>query len=178
LLNRKIQPQISATSAGKIVTDYKWGIVMEVPFNEAPNFVQGKQYQIKLEELENEKISAKLQRTIVEVGNDTVILIFICSDMPIGFRYTRYQNVSVVIGETEGYRLPISAVRKLNGITGVYVLKGRVVEFREIAPVLISDGAVLVDSSAQPTGDYSMLNRYDIVVVRGKELQVDKIINE
>ena len=178
LLSRKVQPQISPTSAGKIVTDYKWGIVMEIPFQDAQSFVQGKQYQVKMEELGDTHISVKLQRTIVELGSDTVILIFVCTDMPLGFSYTRYQSVSVVIGETEGFRLPITAIRQLNGITGVYILKGRVVEFREVSPVLMVDGAVLVSSSAEPTGKYSMLNRYDTVIVRGKELQIGKIISE
>ena len=120
----------------------------------------------------------KLQRSIIEFGSDTVILIFVCTDMPLGFSYTRYQSVSIVIGETTGFRLPITAIRQLNGVTGVYVLKGRVVEFREISPVLMTDGAVLVDSSAKPTGDYLMLNQYDTVIVRGKELQIGKIISE
>jgi hypothetical protein len=178
LLRREVEPQISATSAGKIVTDYKWGIVMEIPFHDAQNFSEGKQYQVMLEELGDEKITVKLQRSIVEYGSDTVVLVFVCTDMPIGFNYTRYQNVSVVIGETKGFRLPITSIRELDGVTGVYVLKGRVVEFREIAPVLMTDGAILVDSTAEPTSKHKMLNQYDTVIVRGKELQIGKIISE
>ena len=178
LLNRQVEPQVSASSAGKIVTDYKWAIVMEVSFNDAQNFSQGSNYQLMPEELGTEKITMTLQRSIMEYGSDTVILVFVCSEMPVGFQYTRYQRVSVVIGETEGYRLPISALRQLNGITGVYVLRGSVVEFREIVPVMMTDGAVLVEATAEPTGDYPVLSFYDTVIVRGKELYVGKIIGQ
>ena len=178
LLNREVEPQISPSSAGKIVTDYKWAIVIEVPFNDAQNFVQGNTYQVKLEELGEEKITMNLQRSIIEYGSDTVLLVFSCTDMPIGFNYSRYQNVSVIIGETKGFRLPVSAIRQLNGITGVYVMRGSVVEFREISPVIMVNGAVLVDSSATPTGEYPMLDFYDVVIVRGKELHVGKIISQ
>jgi hypothetical protein len=178
LLARKSQPQISASSAGKIVTNYKWAIVMEIPFNQAQGFSEGNQYPIMLEDSADEKITMKLQKSIIEYGSDTVVMIFTCTDMPVGLNYTRYQSVSVVIGETQGFRLPVTALRQLDGVTGVYVLRGCVVEFREIVPVMMTDGAILVDSTAEPSGKYPVLSFYDMVIVRGKELYVGKIINQ
>ena len=66
----------------------------------------------------------------------------------------------------------------LDGVTGVYVLKGSVVEFREVSPIAMSDGTILVDAEAESTGKYSALKYYDILVVRGKELYVGKIVEQ
>ena len=178
LLAHKSEPHISASSAGKIVTNYKWAIVMEIPFAQAQGFTEGNQYPVILEDSADEKITMKLHKSIIEYGSDTVVMIFTCTDMPVSLNYTRYQSVSVVIGETQGFRLPVTALRQLDGITGVYVLRGSVVEFREIAPVMMTDGAILVDSTAEPSGEYPVLSFYDMVIVRGKELYVGKIINQ
>ncbi len=178
LLAHESKPQISPSSAGKIVSNYKWAIVMEVPFTEAQLFSEGSQYPIILEELSEEKITMKLHKSIIEYGSDTALLIFTCTDMPVGLNYTRYQNVSVVVGETQGFRLPVTALRQIDGVTGVYVLRGCVVEFRQIVPVMMTDGAILVDSTAESSGKYPVLSFYDMVIVRGKELYVGKIINQ
>ncbi len=178
LLNRETEPEETHGTAGKIVTDYKWCVMMEIPVSSARELAEGRQYSVGFSELGDETLSMNLDRLIMEYGSDTAILIFSCTEMPADFSYTRYQSVSVVIGETDGYRIPVGSLRELNGITGVYVMRGSVVEFREIAPVLLSDGAVLVDANAEPTGEYPMLGYYDIVIVRGKNLYVGKIVDQ
>lgn len=177
-LHRKIKPTEVAGNAGKIVTDYTWCVVVEIPFGAVKDLSEGKQYAVGLTELDNQKLQMKLDRLTVEYGSDTALAVFSCTEMPAGFSYTRYQTVSIVVGETDGYRIPVGALRSLNGITGVYVLRGSVVEFREISPVLLTNGSVLVRSDAEPTGDYPMLNFYDVIIVRGKELYVGKIVDQ
>ena len=49
-------------------------------------------------------------------------------------------------------------------------------EFREVSPIVLSDGTVLADALAEPTGKYQTLQYYDLLIVRGKELYVDKIV--
>lgn len=178
LFSGETVPQEMNGTAGKIVTDYTWGIVMEVPFTSSQQLSEGRVYPVLLPELGDRSVQMKLDRLLVEYGADTSLLVFTCTEMPSGFSYTRFQSVSIVLSETDGFRLPVSALRQLNGVTGVYILRGSVVEFREISPIVLSEGAVLVDSSAEPTGDFPMLAYYDTVIVRGKELYVGKIIDQ
>ena len=114
----------------------------------------------------------------MEYGSDTAIVVLSAEEMPRDFSYVRYQTLSITLNQTKGYRVPVSALRNLDGVTGVYVLRGSVVEFREVSPVLLSDGAVLVDAHAEPTGKHQMLSFYDTVIVRGKELYVGKIVDQ
>ena len=178
LLNRETEPLETNATAGKIVTDYTWCAVTEIPAVSARQLSQGSTYTVSFAESGNARVQMRLDRMIVEYGSETAILILSCVEMPENFSYTRYQSISIVWGSNGGYRIPVSALRNMNGITGVYVLRGSVVEFREVAPVLLSDGAVLVDSSANQSGEFPMLSYYDTVIVRGKELYVGKIVEQ
>ncbi len=178
VLRREISPIEVTGTAGKIVTDYAWCVVVELPFTSAKDLNEGKSYAVGFTELGDEKINMQLTRLTVEYGSDTALAIFLCTEMPADFTYTRYQTVSIVLNEADGYRIPVGALRQRDGVTGVYVLRGSVVEFREISPVLLYNGSVLADSTAEPTGEYPMLNYYDVIIVRGKELYVGKIVDQ
>lgn len=178
ILHRKVKPNEVSGNAGKIVTDYTWCVVVELPFSSAKDLSEGKTYSVGFTESGEQQIEMQLTRLTVEYGSDTALAVFTCTEMPDGFTYTRYQTVTIVLGEADGYRIPVGALRQQNGITGVYVLRGSVVEFREISPILLHNGSVLVDSSAEPTGDYPMLNYYDVIIIRGKELYVGKIVDQ
>ncbi len=178
LLTRQVTPEKTDATAGKIVTDYTWCAVTEIPVESARKLSQGSRYTVRFSESADTAVEMKLDRLIMEYGSDSAIVILSCTTMPAGFAYTRYQTITIQWGSTNGYRIPVGALRNVDGITGVYVLRGSVVEFREVSPVLLSDGAVLVDADAQPTGDYPMLSFYDTVIVRGKELYVGKIVDQ
>ena len=178
LLEKKLEPQDLSGTVGKIVTDYVWSVVIKLPFTKAQALATGKNYSVMLSGLADSCLSMKLERKVTEYESEDVYLIFTCTQQPVGFAYSRYQTVSVVIGNAEGFRIPVGALRVLDGVTGVYVLKGSVVEFREVSPIAMSDGTILVDAEAESTGKYSALKYYDILVVRGKELYVGKIVEQ
>lgn len=178
LLNKKIQPQNSDGTSGKIVTDYTWCVVIKLPFQQAQALAEGKKYTVIVSGLSGAGLTMKLDRAVHEYETDSKILIFSCNEQPAGFSYSRYQSVSVVTDTIEGYQIPVGALRQLNGITGVYVQRGSVIEFREVSPIVWGDGTVLADSKATPTGEYPMLNYYDRLVIRGKELYVGKIVHQ
>ena len=178
LLDHQKKPASTAATAGKIVTDYRWSAVIEIPMTAARPLVQGNLYQVDFAESADVRVEMRIDRMVMEYGKDSALIVLSAEEMPQDFSYVRYQTLSIVLNQTKGYRIPVSALRNLDGVTGVYVLRGSVVEFREVSPVLLADGAVLVDAKATPTGEYEMLSIYDIVIVRGKELYVGKIVDQ
>lgn len=178
LLAKQKAPQDTAGTAGKIITDYTWCVVMKLPFKDAQALSEGKTYPVLVSGTGDTRLTMKLERTIPEYEKDSTLLIFSCNQQPQGFAYSRYQKVSVVLSNAEGYRIPVGALRMLDGVTGVYVLRGSVIEFREVAPIHLTDGTVLADASASPTGKYAMLDYYDVLIVRGKELYVGRIVHQ
>ena len=178
LLDKKLEPLGTEGTAGKIVTDYTWCVVMKLPFQQAQALSEGKHYPVMVSGLGETRLTMKLERAVHEYETDSKVLVFSCAEQPAGFDYSRYQTVSVVLNTVEGYQIPVGALRRLNGISGVYVQRGSVIEFREVSPILLGDGTVLADSTAQPTGEFPMLAYYDRLVVRGKELYVGKIVHQ
>lgn len=177
LLQKEKEPVQTESKAGKVVTDYTWYLVCELPAEQVRGMSESKAYTLYFESESDRAVTMTLARLVYEYGNDRSVLVFRSENMPEGFSYTRYQTVTIVRERFDGYRVPISAVRSLNGICGVYVLRGSIVEFREIKPVDVQDGMVTVDAQAKATGDYKMLQYYDRIIVRGKELYVGKIID-
>ena len=70
-------------------------------------------------------------------------MIFECEDVREGFDFTRSQSVTVVTSETTGFKVPISAVRIVDGIEGVYIIDEIKVGFRRIDVIDESGGFYL-----------------------------------
>lgn len=170
-------PELSEHTVGKIVTDYNWYLVCQLPVEQTRGMSESKRYTLHFDGENGRTLTMQLARLVYEYGNDKSVLVFQSEEMPEGFTYTRFQTVTIEQEQFSGYRVPISAVRSLDGISGVYVLRGSIVEFREISPVNVQDGVVTVDADAEATGKYKMLQYYDRIIVKGKDLYVGKIID-
>lgn len=177
LLDRSLEPTQNNNAVGKIVTDHNWYLICVLPLEEVRGMSESQRYNICFGGENDRVINMQLDRLVYEFGNEKSVLVFRSSDMPEDFSYTRFQTVTIEQEGFNGYRVPISAVRSLDGVSGVYVLRGSLVEFREISPINVQDGMVTVDADAEPSGAYSTLQYYDRIIVRGKELYVGRIID-
>lgn len=177
VLHREKQPAATTGAIGKVVTDYNWYLICELPVEQARGMNESKSYTLSFSGENGRSVPMTLARLVYEYGNDKCVLVFQSTEMIEGFGYTRYQTVTIVQESFDGYRVPVSALRNLDGICGVYVLRGSIVEFREVRPVNVQDGIVTVDAEAEPTGEYKMLEYYDLIIVKGKELYVGRIID-
>ncbi len=163
---------------GKLVTDYLWYSACEVSASELHNFETGKYYDIKFPHNEGTTINMCLYRILTDVGADTAILIFRTDILPENFSYLRNQTIQIVNNSYTGYRVPISSVRIVNGVEGVYILRGSKVEFRKIEILFEYDGYFIVkerDESAEDKNEW--LAKNDFVIVKGKGLYDGKIVN-
>lgn len=163
---------------GKLVTDYLWYSACEVSASDLHNFETGKYYEIKFPHNEGTAINMYLYRILTEVGADTAILIFRTDVLLTDFSYLRNQTVQIVTKSYTGYRIPISTVRIVNGVEGVYILRGSKIEFRKIKILFEYDGYFIVqerDESAEDKSDW--LAKNDFVIVKGKGLYDGKIVN-
>lgn len=177
VLDGSQKPAMPENAVGKVVTDYGWYLVCELSAEQVRGMSESKSYTLHFDGEGNRTITMELARLVYEYGNDRSVLVFYSSNMPDGFGYTRYQTITIEQEAFNGYRVPVSAIRTLDGVSGVYVLRGSIVEFREISPVSVQDGMVVVDADAEATGKYKMLQYYDRIIVKGKDLYVGRIID-
>ena len=167
----------SDTSGGrcKLVTDYNWYIVAPIERGELENFVSGKRYDVRFSD---GTINMKLVKTVSSSESEEAYLIFTYDKDPDGFEISRKPPVEIIYKESSGFMIPVSALRQLDGYTGVYAMHGSVVKFRRVS-VIESDGTYTVcDPDFAPAeGAYKSLKFYDKIITKGKDLYDGKIIN-
>ncbi len=174
------RPDISITGAvGKIATDFEWQIVTETTRESLRSFTAGNFYNVLFPYNNDRVLRMKLARTVVTPGTDRVLLIFETTLIPEDFSFRRMQPVEVIRSSHKGYRVPISAVRLVDGVQGVYILVGNVVEFRQI-DILLEMDSFYIAAQRDPVNDpdyYLKLNLYDVIITGGKNLYAGKMIS-
>ena len=104
----------------------------------------------------------------------------------------RLEDVELVFKTIKGYKIPGSAVREVNGVKGVYILRASLVNFREINIVLTTEDYVITADPVPPdTSDMTPeqkeealaalpeneVEQYDEIIVKGKDLYDGKTIS-
>lgn len=163
---------------GKLVTDYVWSIACEADGEQLRQFSQSDSYQIRFPYNGDAVLSMTLKRVLPDRENERAVLVFETNVMPENFNYLRMQAVQVVRSEYKGYRVPLSAVRVVNGVQGVYIRVGNYIRFRKIKTVFETDGVLLVapyDSERENAAEY--LSEGDLIITKGKNLYDGKAIS-
>lgn len=164
-------------AVGKLVTGYTWYIAVPVRKEKLPQYEVGKKYNVSFPYNYDKTISMTLERSVTETGSSDGVLVFSATELPEDFNYLRNQNVVIEKSGVTGYRIPVSALRMVDGKQGVYILYGSTVYFRRVEVLFEKDGYFIVaerDLSREDASDY--LGTYDMVIVRGKDLYDGKII--
>ena len=167
----------STVSVGKIVTDYRWYLSCPVSKKEAAELVDGQTYAVTFPYNGNKVINMKLYSVIPALPGDGAILVFVTGTIPENFDYTRMQPVQIGTVEYSGFRVPVSAVRVIDGYEGVYILDQVTVQFRRIHIVYEGDGYYIC-TGGEPEEDakYSWIQMNDVIITEGINLYVGKVI--
>ena len=104
------------------------------------------------------------------------ILIFECNRLPENFSLDRCQNAQIELSSVEGIYVPLSAMERVNGITGVYVLRGSVVYFRKVDIIYNGADFCLVAKRGEPAEGYSYLGTNELIIMNGKNLFDGRIL--
>ena len=89
------------------------------------------------------------------------------------------QTVRFPTAEYTGFQIPVSAVRVVDGITGVYVLDGSTVAFRPISSLVVTDGYYIVETNpdADPPEGYQWLAQHENLIIEGRALYHGKVLS-
>lgn len=177
-------------SVGKLVTSYLWHLALPVEVSYTYSLSEGNVYKAIFPYNYNEELSLTLEKIISTTGDDRAVLIFSTGEMPKDFDYLRSQAVKIIIAENRGYRVPVSAVRIIDDIKGVYTLHGSTVVFKRINILMESDGYYIVsekdnmppeetmpDTSSntnepeEEKKSFGYLKLYDQIIISGKDLE-------
>lgn len=157
---------------GKIVNDYKWYIVATIPLSDSMFYKNGDTVKLEIEAAD-QTVTATVERVNFSKDSDTAAIVLSCNEMSSELASMRSGKMVIIKDEYSGLRVSAKAVRRVDGISGVYVVSGIEIKFVAIEILYSNDEYAICKLN---TSDESQLRLYDEVVVKGRGLYDGKII--
>ncbi len=170
-------PVSDSKAAGKIVTDSAWFLVCTLEREYLDVYENTKSCTVYFRAGEEYRLDMEVYK-ILE-GDERFAIILTTREMPSGFDFSRMQTVRFPTAEYTGFQIPVSAVRVVDGITGVYVLDGSTVAFRPISSLVVTDGYYIVETNpdADPPEGYEWLTLHENLIIEGRALYHGKVLS-
>lgn len=167
------EPQaIASDVVGRVVSSFKWYIVCSVDTDKTVNLSYDEQIYVNLPYRGVEKLPVTLHKIGDRTGEKT-LLILSCDLMNDSVSDIRIEDVQIITGEYSGYKISNSAIRTVDGVKGVYVVRGNLLGFRKINVLYSTDTFTIVNN---PEGESDYIKLYDKVVTEGVELYDNKLV--
>ena len=157
----------------KIVSDYQWYIAVQMPFDESLNLKTGSKLTLMTELVSSPELSVTVQSVNKESVGENAVVVFSCDTMNTELAALRFLDLTVVYSQHEGLKVDNRAIRKVNGVTGVYVVLASQVHFVPINVLWSGENFSIVEKQAS---NDKVLRLYDEIIVKGKNLHDGKII--
>ena len=170
----------NSDSLGKVITEFLWYLVCNVPDSQIDGIKVGNSYKIGFSEISGNDIKMKVI-AMNQNDNGYTTVIFESNEMSNDIATLRISDIKIRAEEYTGYGISIKAVRTIkeekDGVetstVGVYVKLGSVVRFRKIDIVYSDDNVILAYSKP---GEKGYIARYDEVITEGTDLYDGKIV--
>ena len=170
------EPKIDSAVYGKLADTTVWNFVVPISQKKAAALDDGKEYRLTFKENNNTTLIMTLKKRIEANSRQQTILVFECNRLPENFLLSRCQNADIEVSSIDGIYVPLSAMERVDGILGVYVLRGSVVHFRKIDVIYHGSDYCLVAKSGEGEGSYAYLETNELIITNGKNLFDGRIL--
>ncbi len=172
------EPIPPANAFGKLVCNYDWYLLATVSTEEATRFKIGETRKIIFGKDTANTVSVTVH-SINSSNDGKSAIVFICNQMNGQFAGMRIEEAQIVLKDYNGYKVNSSAIRVIDGVTGVYILRGNVVSFRKIGTLYSQDDYVIAEiiENTSTTKEPFNIELFDEVILGGKDLYEGKIVN-
>jgi len=174
-VTKAIQSKPSAVSenvAGRIVPSFNWYMLCVVDTADTVNLTADKELFVNFPYAGIEKLPVKLYKVGDHSGDRTMVILS-CDLMNDSLADLRIEQMEIVTRQYTGLKVPNSAIRTVDGIKGVYVVSGTILEFKKIHVVFSDENYTIVDNPDQAS---DFIRLYDKVVTKGVELYDYKLV--
>ncbi len=147
---------------GKVFSDYSWKMVGII---NTPDkyFVNQK---ITLAFVSTNTRHKVVVESITATGNgNEAIIVLRCDELNSDIAATRVAEVELIFSEHSGIKVSRSAIRFVNGVKGVYVIEGELIQFKKLDVIYEGDDYVI----SKNTSNSEYLNLYDKVLLEPLE---------
>ena len=183
----KKEPSVPENAIGKIIGQHVWFFVCNMSLTDASVLKNGHQVTVDFPK-ENLYDIPMSVHAVSERAGDQVAVIFKCTQMNEAISKLRMETAEITVNSYEGFRISNDLLTKNDGgLTGVYVLSGKRVEFKPIRILFHGDGYVIATAAVyylengeidtENTPLLPQLENYDQLIVKGKNLYDGKVIS-
>lgn len=165
-----INPSTDAPNGyvGTIVSGFSWLGAFKVPSNYDINV--GDYIKIRLPEISEKTMYVTVTALSNPKDGEKVVTISTDNDLDV-LTESRIQTIEIIDKTYEGLRVTKDAIKTVDNKTGVFVLKGQILEFTEIEILYSAPDYVIIDAA-----DGYKLYPNDDVVISGKNLYDGKVV--
>ena len=169
----KSKPQDAGSDViGRTVSSFKWYIACVVDSEKTVDITNDKKIYLNFPESGIEKLSVKIHKIGDRTEKETVV-IFSCDEMNESLSDFRIEKIEIITDEYSGYKISNSSIRTVDGVQGVYIVRGNLMGFRKIKIIYTTDDYSIVNNPDNASG---YIKLYDKVVTEGVDLYDNKLI--
>lgn len=166
-------PGYQGGAIGRIVKDFRWSFVANVPNETAQRFAQGGTVEVDFGLQDTGPINAIVEKVEPgDLGSDGMIILS-CTRISEQLLSMRVREAKIKLRMLDGLMVSTKALRFVDGQKGVYVRRGYTVVYRPIRTVYEETGFVLCDPSYNDGGTVRL---FDEVIIEGTDLYDGKLI--
>lgn len=157
---------------GRVVSSFNWYFLCSVDSSEVISLSQNSAIYINIPYEGIEKLPVNVYK-IGDRDSDKTLLILSCDLMNDSLADLRVEDIEIITEEYSGYKIANSAIRTVDCVKGVYVVRGNLVGFRKINILYSTDNFTIVNN---PDGKDDYIKLYDKVVTKGVEVYDNKLV--
>ena len=165
-----------SSAYGKLAPSSSWVLMLPLSVSDAEELNEGESYSVNFPENNNTTIPMTLERKIVSEKTREIIVVLSTNRLPDNFTLERCMTAQIERSSFSGIYVPRSALARVDGENGVYVLRGSVVHFRRIDIVYQGSDYFLVAERDDKDGDYYYLGSNELIIIEGNNLFDGRIL--
>lgn len=169
----KSKPEkVDSEVVGRTVASFRWYIACVVDSEKTVDITNDKKIYLNFPESGIEKLPVKIYKIGERTDKETVV-IFSCDEMNENLSDFRIEKIEIITDEYSGFKIPNTSIRTVDGVQGVYIVRGNLMGFRKIKIIHTNDDYSIV---INPDNDSGYIKLYDKVVTEGVDLYDNKLI--
>ncbi len=168
----QVEPEQVPYNVGKLITQFNWYLVCIVKSEDAAELRVGGKVPVSFSGYSGGSVRMQVA-AVNESADGRAAVVFKSNLMNSEIASLRDENIKICLEEYSGYAVDREALRKLDGVDGVYVKVGNLARFRKVN-IVYSDESIILAEAAAGEG---YLRLYDEIITKGTDLYDGKIID-
>ncbi len=162
---------------GKLVDGFSWYLYAIIPAESAGSLSVGQQIRVEFPLSNAEPVDAQIA-AVHNTGDGKTAVTLRSNLMNSQYAGLRKEQVRLVLNTYTGFQVSNRAIREVDGVKGVYVVSGNLINFKKV-DIAFSDAnyslcVTPLDESGNPEKGYVEL--YDEVIIEGTDLYDGKVL--